>query len=91
MREGEPLKTSLDTLYQLCIPEAKQILLSNLQDIPAPERAFDLGYINYKINNVDTRIRNIVEQITSLILKKVTPIIEKEKEVEIRNKIRRSI
>ena len=71
--------------------KVKQLIVDNLKGIPEPRLSFDPGKIDYIIDNVDTRITRITHSVIDLTIDALWPGIVKLIEVDIREKIRRSL
>ena len=72
--------------------EAENIIIKNLTGI-TKQSSFDLNKINYIIDK-DTlpyRIENITNNIVNLIITTTLPLITKQIEQEIKNKIKKSL
>ncbi len=70
---------------------ARYILKDGLSGIPKPCPAFDLGRVDYRIDNLDVRLQQITESIVKLALNALLPKVEQLVETRVREKIRKSI
>lgn len=71
--------------------DARYILQIGLSGIPGPSHAFDLGKVDYRIDNLDVRLQQITEGIVNLVLDALLPKMDREIEGRVRERIRKTI
>ena len=87
--EREMVEIIKEQVIEEVCGDALYFIESGLSGIPEP--SFDLGKVNYRIDNLDVRLERITENIVRLVMDAMLPKLELLIESRIREKIRKSI